>query len=94
MRSVFYISFLSFYQLYSKLNPMSSKTSRRIYNTKICDNNFDQYSPSEVTEYFDYDVYASATILLAHMTKSEVINSNSYLPPEYYNLLIPEAKEL
>ena len=47
---------------------MSSKTSRRVCNTEIGDTNFDQKSPSEVTEYFDYNIDALATTLLEHMT--------------------------
>ena len=55
---------------------MSSKNSRRAYNNEICDNNFDQDSLSKVTEDFDYDIDASATTFLAHMTNLEVNNSN------------------
>ena len=35
-----------------QFNSMSTKTSRRVYHTEIGDNNFDQDSPSEVTEDF------------------------------------------
>ena len=55
---------------------MSSKNSHRVYNTKIGDKNFDQDLISEVTEDFDYDIDASATTFLAHMTNLEVNNSN------------------
>ena len=51
----------------SHFNPMSSKTSRQVYNTEIGDNNFDQDLPSDVTEDSDYDIEASATTLLAHI---------------------------
>ena len=64
---------------YSHFNPVSSKTSRRAHNTEICGNNFDQDSPSEVTEDFNYDIDMSETTFLEHITTREATNTNSYL---------------
>ena len=75
----------------SQFNSMSAKTSRRFYHAEIGDNNFDQESPSEVTEDFDCNIDASATTLLVNINNLEITNSNSYLPPEDYNLLTPNT---
>ena len=64
----------------SQFNSISTKTSRGVYHNEIGDNNFDQDSPSEVTEDFDYNIDVSATTLLANMTNRQTPNSNSYLP--------------
>ena len=72
---------------------MCTKTSGRVYHIEIRDNNFDQDSPSEVTEDFDCSMCASATEFLENITSREIPNSNSYLPPEDCNLLTPDAKK-
>ena len=60
---------------------MSSETSRRVYDTEIGYHVFDQDSPSEITEDFDYCTHASATELLAHINNRESTNPNIYIPP-------------
>ena len=78
----------------SQFNSISTKTSCRVYHCEIGDNNCSQDSPSEVTEYFDYNIDTSATKLIANMTNQETPNSNACLPLEDCNLLILDVKEL
>ena len=59
---------------------MSTKTSLRVCHTEIGDKNFDQDSPSEVTEYFDYKIDASATTFLENITNRKTPNSNRCIP--------------
>ena len=78
----------------SQFTHMSSIITRKVYNTKLGGSNFELYSLSEFAEDSDYDVYASATILLANMTNRGNSNSDSFLPLEDYSYLTQEEKYL
>ena len=51
-------------------------------------------SPSQATEDVNYDIDASATILLGIMTNSSKSNTENYLPSEDYSSLNPEERDL
>ena len=78
----------------AQFNSSSARRSRKVYNTELGGSGFELDSPSEVAKDLDYDIYASATTLLANITNRGNSNSYSYLPSEDYTSLTPEAKDL
>ena len=72
----------------------SSRSTRKVHNTELGGIDFEIDSPSEVTEYLDYDLDASATAALANMTNRGNSNSDSYLPTEDHSSLTLEEKDL
>ena len=64
----------------ASLNNESKDLHWKVHSTEIGDNNFHQYSPSEVTEEVTHKIDALATTLLASMTN---LSYDTYLPSEF-----------
>ena len=72
----------------------SSRTTRKLCSIELRGSDFELDSPSEVTEYLDYETNSSTTTLVANMTTRGNPNSDSFLPSEYCASLLPEEKYL
>ena len=77
----------------SQFVPAHAKSQRRVHTTEIGNHDFNQDSPSEITEDIEYNIDASASTLLASVTNRSNYSLNSYLSPEDFNSLNPQAKD-
>ena len=77
----------------SQFVPAQTKSQRRVCTAEIGNHDFNQDSPSEVAEDFEHNTDAPASALLANATNRSNCSPNSYLPPEDFNSLSPQAKD-
>ena len=68
--------------------PLNLKVSRKACNSEICDNNFYEDSPTEVTEECNFHADSPASLLFANMTET----NSSFLPPEDFKCLAHEHR--